>query len=84
MLEMTLEYGSILQLTPSEVASSTDSAGILTFINRNGEWIGINTEQAWFWTSEWQMGEHKVNEYLEAGNYETFDSMEEFLDTLKD
>ena len=42
----------------------------------------IDADQAWFWTEEWQEGERKVDEYIAAGDFETFDSIEEFLDTL--
>ena len=44
----------------------------------------ISSSQSWFWAEEWQAGEREVDEYIEAGNFETFDSMEEFLDTLGD
>jgi hypothetical protein len=39
--------------------------------------------QDWFWTNDWQAGERKVDEYINAGVFETFDSMEEFLSTLE-
>ena len=67
-----------------DVASSTDSGGVLGFIVQNGEFEAISSSQSWFWTDEWQAGERKVDKYIAAGNFETFDSMEEFLDTLGD
>jgi hypothetical protein len=42
----------------------------------------INPEQLWFWSEEWQVGERQVDDYIRAGNYEVFDTMEEFLRTL--
>ena len=67
-----------------DLASSTDSGGTLAFIIQNGEFEAISSNQSWFWTEEWQSGEREVDEYIAAGNFETFDSMEEFLDTLGD
>ena len=67
-----------------DVASSTDSGGVLAFIIQNGEFEAISSSQSWFWTEEWQAGEREVEEYIADGDFETFDSMEEFLDTLGD
>jgi predicted transcriptional regulator len=39
--------------------------------------------QEWFWAEAWQKMEREVEEELEAGNYETFDNMEDFLKELK-
>jgi predicted transcriptional regulator len=39
--------------------------------------------QEWFWTEAWQKAEREVEDDLAAGNYETFDSMEDFLAGLK-
>lgn len=52
------------------------------FVHPSGETVYIDLSQAWYWTDEWQAGERKVDEYIDAGNFETFDSMEEFLNTL--
>jgi hypothetical protein len=52
-------------------------------IVHNGEVLEIDPNQKWFWTSEWQEGEKKVEQYIERGEIETFDSMEEFLSTLR-
>jgi hypothetical protein len=40
-------------------------------------------EQDWFWSEFWQEAEREVDEELAAGNYDTFDSMEEFLRGLE-
>jgi len=39
--------------------------------------------QEWFWTEAWQKAEHEVEADLAAGDYETYDTMEEFLASLK-
>jgi hypothetical protein len=41
-----------------------------------------NPDQSWFWTKEWQDGEHRVDEYIRAGNFEEFDTIQDFLATL--
>jgi len=38
--------------------------------------------QAWFWTESWQQGERRVDDYIERGEFEEFDSMDEFLRSL--
>ena len=40
-------------------------------------------DQAWFWTPEWQAMEREANESLAAGDFEDFDSMDQFVDSLK-
>ena len=40
--------------------------------------------QAWFWTTAWQKGERKVDRMIEKGEFETFDSMEDFLGSLEE
>jgi len=60
-------------------------AGTATaIININGEWIEIDASQEWFWTKEWQAGERKVEEYIQAGNIQTFDNIDEFLNSLEE
>jgi len=39
--------------------------------------------QEWFWAEAWQKAEREVEADLAAGNYETFDTMEDFLKGLK-
>ena len=43
----------------------------------------MDTDQAWFWAEEWQAGERKVDEYIRDGNVQTFDTIEDFLNTLR-
>lgn len=56
------------------------TASALVFYN--GEWIEVDTTQVWFWTEEWQAGERKVEEHIREGNIQTFDTIEDFLNTL--
>jgi len=41
-------------------------------------------DQFWFWEAEWQAGEQKVDEYIADGKFEEFDTMKEFLLTLRE
>jgi len=40
-------------------------------------------DQAWFWTPAWQAGERQADEDISTGNYEDFDTMDDFIATLK-
>ena len=39
-------------------------------------------DQAWFWTAEWQAAEQKADEDLQNGDYEDFDTMDDFIASL--
>lgn len=54
--------------------SSTSSA--------NGDWQNHLPDQWWFWTPEWQEGERQVNCELASGQYEEFETMDDFLKSL--
>ena len=41
-------------------------------------------DQHWFWTYEWQQGEREVDEHIRKGIILTFDTIEEFLESLVD
>ena len=43
----------------------------------------IDASQAWFWTPEWQAGEREADRDEAAGQGETFDSGEEFVEALR-
>lgn len=43
----------------------------------------IKPGQEWFWAEEWQAAEREVDADLAAGNYETFDTVEDFFKGLK-
>ena len=56
----------------------------MTTDSANGDWQNRLPSQWWFWTPEWQAGERRVDEELAAGQYEEFDTMEDFLAELAD
>jgi hypothetical protein len=39
----------------------------------------IHSEQAWFWTPEWQAGERKASQQLQIDNGEVFENGRDFL-----
>ena len=43
----------------------------------------IAEDQRWWWTEEWQEGEREVERNYKKGDFEVFDSAEDFLATLK-
>lgn len=43
----------------------------------------IDASQAWYWTPEWQEGEREADAQVAAGEGETFESGEEFLEALQ-
>lgn len=44
----------------------------------------VPASQRWFWTTEWQDGEHEVDEAVAAGDVKVYDTADEFLDSLPD
>lgn len=44
----------------------------------------IPTEQAWFWTADWQRGEREASEDVLAGRVTTYDDPEGFLKSFRD
>jgi AbrB family looped-hinge helix DNA binding protein len=42
----------------------------------------VSASQAWFWTPEWQRGEREASADIEDGRVSTFESEEEFLESL--
>ena len=42
----------------------------------------IDKSQAYFWTPEWQEGEHKASADIKAGHVKVFDTIDELLDDL--
>lgn len=43
----------------------------------------LELDQLWFWSKEWQDGEAQVDKYIAKGEVQSFDTMEEFLNTLE-
>ncbi len=46
--------------------------------------VAIDRSQAYFWTKCWQQAERVVEEDLQEGRYQDFDTMEELLCSLQD
>jgi AbrB family looped-hinge helix DNA binding protein len=44
--------------------------------------IAVPTEQAWFWTEEWQAKEREADDDLATGHVTTFDTAEDLLTHL--
>ena len=40
-------------------------------------------DQAWFWTPEWQAMESEAEADLAAGRYEVFDTIDDFIEGLR-
>lgn len=47
------------------------------------EELPIKPGQEWFWASAWQQAEMEAEEDLQAGRFETFDTMGDFLASLE-
>jgi hypothetical protein len=45
--------------------------------------IPVPADQAWFWTERWQRMEREVDEHVERGEVERFDSADEFFSSLE-
>jgi hypothetical protein len=43
-----------------------------------------DSEQAWFWTPEWQAGEREADEDIKVGRYKDFSTMDDLLNDLND
>jgi len=85
MTELTIPLPFVFPFRQTlEMGKSTETRGTIKMIIINGNIQAISTNQEWFWTEEWQAGERKVDEYIKLGEYEEFDTMEEFLRTLRD
>jgi AbrB family looped-hinge helix DNA binding protein len=56
-------------------------------VSDNGEVIlrplaTVDRSQAWFWTPEWQAGEHEASEQARRGEGERFKTSDDFLNSL--
>jgi len=52
------------------------------YILHGGKNIRVRVDQLWFWTDEWQAGEQEVDDYIRAGEYEEFDSLDAMFQAL--
>ena len=75
---------------PKELRSGLDTSTVLEVLRREDGVIElrpqqlIDASQAWFWRERWQRMERDANQDFEAGRFETFDTVEEFLENLSD
>ncbi len=44
----------------------------------------IDASQAWFWSQEWQQGEHEASADIKDGRVTVSESPEAFIDSLQD
>ena len=84
MTVIEVDYGLITLLIDQFITATSDVAKIFIPSRTNGTIVLTDPDQFWFWTDEWQVGERRVDEYIDAGNVEEFDTMEGFLLSLKD
>lgn len=57
-------------------ASSVEANFPITIIGKD------ENDQSWFWTEEWQAKELEADEALNRGDYEEFDDIDSFLESL--
>lgn len=48
----------------------------------NRRMAALEPEQAWYWSAEWQAWEQEADENLAAGDYEEFETVDEFVASL--
>lgn len=83
MNEMRVKYGEE-SIKTTNIKSSTDRTNPDVPIIKYGKIIMVNPDQLWFWSDEWQAGERRVDEYIRSGNVQEFDTMEDFLRSLRE
>lgn len=73
----------VIDELPDEVVARLDAGAPVTFVLTNAggrpELREIDSQQAWFWTPEWQAREHEADADLAAGRSAVYSSDEEFL-----
>lgn len=83
MSETTLPLPPAFSTRPILIMdSSSKTLGTIKMIVIDGNIQTIATNQEWFWSEAWQAGERQVDAYIEAGEFDEFETMEEFLRTL--
>jgi hypothetical protein len=73
----------VIDELPDDVIARLDKGAPVTLVltNEGGQPVlrGIDPQQAWFWTPEWQVREREADADLAAGRSARYDSDEEFL-----
>jgi hypothetical protein len=81
MTELTVEYGRIEKVLEIGIfSSSTDEAVVPIW--RGGEIVMEPSEQAWFWTEEWQAGEMASQHDIDAGRVYHFENVDDAIADL--
>ncbi len=44
--------------------------------------VAVPVDQAWFWSARWQAMEREVDEHVERGETDTFETSDDFLSSL--
>ena len=63
-------------------SQSTSSKAVYAFNPILETFVEIDPSQAWFWKPEWLAGELKAENELRAGEFEEFDNIDDFIDSL--
>lgn len=61
---------------------SNSSNAIYAFNPFNCALVEIDPSQKWFWNPDWLEGELLVEQELRSGNFDEFDNLEDFIDSL--
>jgi len=46
--------------------------------------VAVDRDQAYFWSERWQQGEQEADDDLRTGRYVDFETMDEFVKSLRD
>ena len=72
-----------MELTVTRNSTSTLRETMQVYVAADlGTSLYFVDDQAWFWTESWQRGERRVDDYIMRGEFEEFDTMDEFLRSL--
>jgi len=55
-----------------------------SLIFQNKRFYIVLNRQLWFWSDKWQESEKQVDQDIKDGNIQTFNSVDEFFDGLKE
>lgn len=78
-LTLPTEVREALQLSEGDEVEFTVAAdGEVTLRG----WTTIPTDQRWFWTEDWQVGEREASAQIAAGEGDFYESDEDFLAAL--
>jgi AbrB family looped-hinge helix DNA binding protein len=71
--QVDLKEGDILEVIVEE-------DGSLRLIPK----VAIDRSQAYFWSERWQLGERQADQDLQAGRFQDFETMDDFIHSLED